>query len=143
MTHDPVTIARSWIGTPYRHQQSVRGVGTDCLGLIRGVWREMHGDEPETVPNYSPMWGEVGSSEPMLEAAARHLVPASEITPGCVLIFRMRHGFVAKHCGIVTDVAHMVHAYQSVGRVVEGPLDANWKRMIAGIFKWPHSPLQP
>ena len=141
---DPVTIARSWIDTPYRHQQSLRGVGTDCLGLVRGVWRELYGGcEPEAVPSYSPMWGEVGDTEPMLDAAARHLVRIDTIEPGAVLVFRMRHGFVAKHCGIVTDVAHMVHAYQSVGRVVEGPLDANWKRMIAGIFQWPHLPSRP
>lgn len=140
MTPDPVTIARQWIGTPYRHQQSVRGVGTDCLGLVRGVYREMFGAEPESVPNYSPMWGEVGSREPLLDAAARHLDQIDTIQPGCVLVFRMRPAFVAKHCGIVTDVAHMVHAYQSVGRVVEGPLDMHWKRMIAGIFTWRLSP---
>ena len=28
-----------WIGTPYRHQASLKGVGCDCLGLVRGVWR--------------------------------------------------------------------------------------------------------
>lgn len=32
-----VAAARQWLGTPYRHQASVRGVGCDCLGLIRGV----------------------------------------------------------------------------------------------------------
>ena len=30
---------RAWIGTPYRHQASVKGVGCDCLGLLRGIWR--------------------------------------------------------------------------------------------------------
>src|SRR3569833_631271 len=34
-----VTEARSWIGTRYRHQGSMKGVGCDCLGLVRGVWR--------------------------------------------------------------------------------------------------------
>ena len=32
-----VAHARAWIGTPYHHQASHIGVGTDCLGLIRGV----------------------------------------------------------------------------------------------------------
>ena len=35
-----VAAARRWLGTPYRHQASVRGEGADCLGLVRGVWRE-------------------------------------------------------------------------------------------------------
>ncbi len=47
------TAARGWIGTPYRHQASLKGVGADCLGLMRGVWREIYGGEPETVPAYS------------------------------------------------------------------------------------------
>ena len=33
--------ATGWIGTPYRHQASQKGVGCDCLGLVRGVWREL------------------------------------------------------------------------------------------------------
>ena len=37
--------ARAWLGTPYRHQASVKGVGADCLGLVRGLWREVAGAE--------------------------------------------------------------------------------------------------
>ena len=32
-----VAAARGWRGTPYRHQASVKHIGTDCLGLVRGV----------------------------------------------------------------------------------------------------------
>jgi NlpC/P60 family putative phage cell wall peptidase len=35
--------ARSWIGTPYQHQASLKGVGCDCIGLVRGVWRAVYG----------------------------------------------------------------------------------------------------
>ncbi|MFZ1680734.1 MAG: peptidase P60, partial [Rhizobiaceae bacterium] len=31
-----VAEAERWIGTPYRHQGSTRGVGCDCLGLVLG-----------------------------------------------------------------------------------------------------------
>ena len=34
-----VAAARGWVGTPYRHQASLKGIGADCLGLVRGVWR--------------------------------------------------------------------------------------------------------
>ena len=48
-------ITRQWIDTPYRHQASKRGVGTDCLGLIRGIWRSLYGTgDPEGMPNYTP-----------------------------------------------------------------------------------------
>ncbi|MEL6794106.1 MAG: peptidase P60, partial [Pseudomonadota bacterium] len=61
-----VRIARAWIGTPYRHQASLKGVGADCLGLIRGVWRELYGAEPEAPPPYSREWGESDRDEPLL-----------------------------------------------------------------------------
>ena len=40
---DIVAETRDWIGTPYRHQASLKGVGCDCLGLVRGVWRNVIG----------------------------------------------------------------------------------------------------
>ncbi len=58
-----VAAARAWIGTPYVHQASVKGVGCDCLGLLRGVWRELRGAEPLAVPNYSPDWAEATGAE--------------------------------------------------------------------------------
>ena len=46
-------LARGWLGTPYRHQGSLKGVGCDCLGLVRGIWRELYGEEPETPGAYA------------------------------------------------------------------------------------------
>ena len=60
---DPAAIvaeARAWIGTPYRHQASLKGVGCDCLGLLRGVWRAVVGGEPEGPPPNSADWAEAG-----------------------------------------------------------------------------------
>jgi cell wall-associated NlpC family hydrolase len=38
-----VALARTWLGTPYHHQASLRGAGADCLGLLRGVYAELYG----------------------------------------------------------------------------------------------------
>ena len=51
-----VEAARAWIGTPYLHQGSLQHVGCDCLGLLRGVWRDCVGPEPEIAPPYTPDW---------------------------------------------------------------------------------------
>ena len=69
-----LAIARAWLGTPYLHQASCKGAGADCLGLLRGVWREVVGAEPETVPAYSPDWSEAARREDLAEAAGRWLV---------------------------------------------------------------------
>lgn len=59
-----VAAARAWLGTPYHDQASLRGVGCDCLGLARGVWRDVIGDEPFAIPPYSRDWGEAGRGDP-------------------------------------------------------------------------------
>ncbi len=135
-----VACARTWIGTPYRHQASCRGAGTDCLGLLRGVWREIRGQEPETVPAYTPDWSEPARSEDLLAAAGRHLLPVAERRPGDVLVLRMRDGGVAKHVGILATSPQghetLIHAYSGHG-VVESALTPAWARRIAGIFRFP------
>jgi NlpC/P60 family putative phage cell wall peptidase len=136
-----VAIARSWIGTPYVHQASARGAGTDCLGLVRGVWRDLYGDEPEPVPAYSPDWSEPQRDEILWRAAQKHLCekPVHEFSQGDVLLFRMKNGGVAKHLGIVAyrdDPATFIHAY-SGHRVTESPLSDPWRRKIAACFEFP------
>ena len=135
-----VAAARGWIGTPYRHQASVRGAGCDCLGLLRGVWREVLGAEPEAVPAYTPDWSEPQREERLWRAAARHLRPCPGApAPGDVLLFRMRRGAVAKHLGILSQSGAapcFIHAY-SGHAVVESPLSAPWHRRIVAVFRFP------
>jgi NlpC/P60 family putative phage cell wall peptidase len=129
-----VAEARSWVGTPYRHQASIQGVGCDCLGLVRGVWRALYGDEPEAPPPYRPDWAETGGRETLLEAARRHLVeiPVSAARPGDVLLFRMSPDACLKHCAILADGAPRrpgaAHAPRLLGpgggRELAGPLVA-------------------
>lgn len=139
MRDDLVAAARLWIGTPYVHQASVRGAGADCLGLVRGLWRDLYGVEPEAVPAYTPDWGEVGGDELLLGGALRNLAPARDESAGDLLVFRMRHGAVAKHLGIQAGTgadASFIHAYDRHG-VVESPLSQPWRAKIAGRFRFP------
>ncbi|MAN46809.1 MAG: peptidase P60 [Hyphomonas sp.] len=133
-----VHAARGWIGTPYRHQASLKGAGCDCLGLVRGVWREMVGPEPERAPPYSPDWAEVTGEETLLAAARRHLdeVMLGAAQAGDVLVFRMATGVPAKHCGVLTGEGTLVHAYW--GRaVVETRLVPWWQRRAVAAFTFP------
>ncbi len=105
MRADIVALARGWLGTPYHHQASLKGVGCDCLGLVRGVYAEACGQPAETPPPYSRDWAEASACETMIEAAARHMTPVDPdaAEPGDVLIFRLRPGAMAKHCAIMTS----------------------------------------
>lgn len=138
---DVVAEARRWIGTPYVHQAACLGAGTDCLGLLRGVWLALVGPEPEGVPAYSQDWAEPSHAEVLLDAATRWLMPKPGMpaAPGDVILFRMREGCIAKHLGIQAEIgahASFVHAY-SGHTVVESPLSAPWTRRIAARFTFP------
>jgi NlpC/P60 family putative phage cell wall peptidase len=134
-----VATARSWVGTPYHHQASLKGVGCDCLGLIRGVWRELLGPEPEAMPAYTRDWGDATGSEPLLAAALKHLVPLADAKlaqPGDVLVFRMKDGGVAKHAGVMVAADRFVHAQEELG-VIEVELGRWWRRRVVAAFSFP------
>lgn len=132
-----VSAARAWIGTPYRHQASLKGIGCDCLGLLRGVWREVVGTEPELPPPYSPDWAEAGG-ETLLAAARRHLIEADDliVAPGDVLLFRWRPRLPTKHCAIATSADTMVHAHDGAC-VAEVAFRPWWRRHLAHVFRFP------
>jgi NlpC/P60 family putative phage cell wall peptidase len=133
-----VALARAWIGTPYHHQASLRGVGTDCLGLVRGIWRELHGSEAQALPAYTRDWAEGSGRETLLEAARRHLIeiPPFDAQPGDVLVFRWRRNTLAKHCAILSKPAAMIHALEGAP-VTEVTLTPWWRRHLAAAFAFP------
>jgi NlpC/P60 family putative phage cell wall peptidase len=124
-----------WVGTPYRHQGSRRGVGCDCLGLVRGVWRAVYGHEPERPGPYAPDWAEAGGRDALLEAARRHCSEkaGSEIVPGDLLLFRWRSDVPAKHAGILISSERFAHAYEGHAVLVSA-LVPQWRKRIAGVF---------
>jgi NlpC/P60 family putative phage cell wall peptidase len=137
--------ARDWLGTPYRHQASLKGAGCDCLGLVRGIWRALIGPEPEAAPDYRPDWAEASGRETLLEAAQRHLIPVEleEAQAGDVLLFRMGEGAMVKHCAIISAVptpsaptGRIIHAYW--GRAcVESWMGPWWLRRCTHAFAFP------
>ena len=153
-----VKAARGWLGTPYHDQASVKGAGCDCLGLIRGVWREVVGPEPMPVPPYSRDWGEAGPHEVLAEAARAAMIEiaVTEARTGDMVLFRMRAGAIAKHAGILSGGGRhsarpyrstrsyrggrtrFIHAYERTG-VIEQELTDPWRRRIAFAFRFPVS----
>jgi len=131
-------LAHQWIDTPYQHQASVKGAGCDCLGLIRGIWRELYGEEPMAVPAYTPDWAESLGEETLLHAAQSCLSPIVKdaAKPGDVLLFRMAPRVPCKHIAILSAPDRIIHAYW--GRaVVESFLVPYWTRRHVFSFSFP------
>lgn len=143
---DPLVVvaeARTWIGTPYLHQASCKGAGSDCLGLIRGIWRHLFGAEPMAVPAYSADWADWGQNPPLEQVLAAFLIPKDHhaIARGDILLFQMRAAGPAKHLGVMSQgfgaaEAHFIHAF-SGHSVCESALTPPWKRRILASFAFP------
>ena len=141
-----LAIARAWAGTPYLHQSSVQGIGCDCLGLARGIWRALHGDELWEVPPYSRDWGEAGRREVLAEAARAALIEIAidAAGPGTLILFRMAPGVPARHCGLLGESVmrpSLIHAYDRSG-VVEEAFTPAWSRRAAFAFQFPSAPTE-
>lgn len=133
-----IAEARSWLGTPYLHQASVKQAGCDCLGLVRGIWRAFYGAEPRAIEPYTPDWAERFGRETLVEAARESLTEIDQSTaqPGDVIIFRMAPDAPAKHCAILSAPDRIIHAYW--GRAVtESFLIPYWQRRRAYAFSFP------
>lgn len=130
--------AESWIGTPYRHQASLKGVGCDCLGLVLGIWRALLKCVPEQPGPYSPDWAEAGSGDAMLEAARRHCreLPLAGARPGDLILFRWRPELPCRHAGILHKDQRFIHAYAGAA-VVSSALVPQWRRRIGAAFVFP------
>jgi NlpC/P60 family putative phage cell wall peptidase len=135
---DIVAEVTSWIGTPYRHQASLKGVGCDCLGLIRGVWRALLGEEPEQAAPYTPDWAEASGAETLAAAARRHLqeIEVGSAAPGDVLLFRWRCGLPAKHAGMLIEPHRFVHAHQGAA-VAAAAYSRWWRERTAFAYRFP------
>jgi len=135
-----VAEARSWIGTPYCHQASLKGVGADCLGLVRGVWRALYGGEPAPVPPYSPDWTRANTGDTLSDAAAQHLIEKAiaDAQPGNVLLFRYRSQDPARHCAVLSAPDKIIHAYARRA-VCETALVPWWRNRISGAFAFPET----
>ncbi len=133
-----VAGARTWLGTPYLHQASLRGVGCDCLGLVRGVWRDVIGPEPEKPGPYSADWAEASGVESLALAGQKHFhaIDVHDFDAGDVLLFRWRANVPAKHIAIATSRATMVHAHEGAA-VCEVAISPWWRRKLAFAFSFP------
>ena len=133
---DVAAAARSWIDTPYRHRASLRGHGADCLGLVRGVYRDLIGDEPLPLPIYAVV-PQRAEGELIFDAACRALTPAGpEILCGNMLLFRMRPLDPMRHMGVMVSTTEMVHAASGRGVKCIG-LTPWWRRHCGAVFDFP------
>jgi len=131
-----VTEARRWLGTPWKHQASLRGVGTDCIGLVAGVARELGMDAAEAFERAREYHGYGREPDPRLIAlgCASFLDPAdAPARAGDVLVLRFRTE--PQHFALVTERG-IIHAYAQARRVVEHRIDPMWAARVVSAWSF-------
>jgi cell wall-associated NlpC family hydrolase len=123
-----VTIARTWLGTPFVAGASVAGVGTDCAGLIEGVARQIGVAYPART--------EV--EENLLRAASMVLLPKATPSPGSIILLSAQLGGPPLHAAIVTETGTLIHAHWRAG-VVENRFGNWFVAHTTHIFAWPQT----
>lgn len=122
-----VAEARTWIGTPWRHQARVKGVGVDCIGFVGGVAMAL--GLPEAFEWYGDRtlrgYGRTPVAETLLNACDRFLdrMPVAGRRLGDVLVMGFRQG--PQHFAILSRLApdYIIHAYAQRRSVVETQSD--------------------
>jgi NlpC/P60 family putative phage cell wall peptidase len=132
-----VDCARTYIGTPFRHQGRIKGLGLDCVGLPLCVARDLglSVDWIERYNNYAPF----PVDDMVLQECKRNLIEVSVevMRPGDIICCRVP---VPCHVALVSELPPnlgMIHAYDPNRKVVEHDLDFHWRRRIAGVFVFP------
>ncbi len=105
-----IAEALSWDGTPYHPQQSCKGAGVDCGGLIYGVLKAVgllpSGYRP---PRMSPQWYMHRTDEIIVSELQRFGWQVTrEPQPGDVLT--MQFGRAESHAAFVLPRGRMIHA---------------------------------
>ena len=137
---DVAIIARSWLGTPFVHQASAKGQGADCLGFVRGVWRELHSGD--NVPNldYAANWFEETKQERLLDGLSGYLSERLDpgLSAGKITLFRLFRKYPAQHVGIILAAPNerltLIHSISGQG-VVEVPMSEKWQARVVAQFR--------
>lgn len=126
-----VAEARTWLQTRWSHQQRLKGVATDCAGIVIGVAQARLGFTA-LIPAYSRQ----PSHDSLLRMCREHMQAAALPALGRVAVMKFQGE--PQHMGILGDYPHgglsLIHAYAKSRKVVEHRLDEIWLARIVAVF---------
>ena len=100
-------IAKQWQGTPWRHNQSVKGVGCDYVGFLLGVGKEAGVVSSDyQLGNYHriPRFDQIAQTFNSLD----NFMLVDQYQPEDILLFKI--GNIAGHIGLALEDEMLIHA---------------------------------
>ena len=122
-------IAREWLGTEWRHHQSVKGVACDCVGFLLGVAKEANLDLPDIPRPYArlPKNNEI---QKYLDA---NFTRTDTLSKDKILL--LEFSGIYCHVAIATDKDSIIHADSKQKKVIEHKIDQYWYNKIINIYE--------
>ena len=126
--------ARSWLGTPFKHQGKLKNIGCDCIGFVTGVLENIGYDFSE---HYISEYSQIPDGEKLKQKLDSVLKPKniSELNAGN--IFLMSFNFLPQHVGFISELnglKYIIHSYKNAGKVVEHHLNDFWHSKIISLY---------
>jgi cell wall-associated NlpC family hydrolase len=128
-----IAAARACIGTPFRHQGRLPGVGLDCAGLGIVAAKSVGIDIKDFVGYPSHAFD--GMLKKMFDEQKNlSIIDRKNASPGDVLLMRISKA--PQHVAILSYDGYIIHAYKNVGKVVEQRIDDFWNSKIVAVYRF-------
>jgi NlpC/P60 family putative phage cell wall peptidase len=131
-----VAEARRWMGTPYRHQADILGLGVDCAMIMVRIFTALELIPADIEPRpYSPDWHLHRSDEKYLGWVQQYAHQVDTPQPGDIALFKF--GRCLSHGGIVDQITPditMIHADMYAGCVERAEV-RRWADRLAGYWR--------
>jgi len=147
MTPQEITAcARTYVGSPWRHQGRLKGKAVDCIGLIVGVAKELGFTEALFNEPYGPtpdghrlarefearcdiMW-KPDPLEPMI-------VNPNDFQEGDIALMAWKT--YPMHCAFLArgnETWNIIHSFAQIGRVCEHGYDDVWLARTKAVYRF-------
>lgn len=126
-----VNDAMEWIDTPFRPNAKLKGVGTDCIGLIAGAF-EAGGINMTYRSDYS-----VRPDGTLVAELSRRFVRVRDKTIEPCDIILMAFDKEPHHIAMYMGDGYLIHAYAQARRVVYQKYDDYWRSVTRVRYRHP------
>ncbi len=141
-----VEEARTWLGTPFRHQARIKAVGVDCVGLCIGVNIALNALPDWSEEAWRPYagYGRTPNPDKMTEALNLFMRPVCD-TPrsGDWAFIEWRTGqgrSLPMHMAMLAEGPNgqtIIHAYEVNKAVVEHGFVSGWPEQVVSWWRAP------
>lgn len=115
-----ISVAKTWIGTPFHDNCGLKGVGTDCAHFLARVYEESGFSERVDIEYYSPQFFMHTDEEKFASYVLKYAKEIEEKNagPGDAVLYKIGRSYA--HGAIIVDwPSRIIHAHKLTGCVIE------------------------